>query len=290
MSSVETALRAQGDALLFSLFGATITILAILETRAAMRAGVDRMHRWPANIALTLMNVAVMGVLPLSGLAVADFARDTGTGIMNLWPVPLWVGLTVSFLAFSLQSWAVHLTMHKLPVLWRFHRVHHTDTQLDVSTTVRFHPLEIALQAPISAAVVLAIGAPPAAAILYGIFDALVNAFSHANLHLPRRLDSALAWLIVTPHLHRIHHSPLQPETDSNFGATLPLWDRLFGTFRSKSPEALALQGIGLSEMQDERAHSLIWALTLPFRPILRNGRIRPIAEPEDGRNLRIDP
>ena len=287
----EDFLRSDGDSLLFGAFFATLALLAVLETRAAMRAeGADRARRWPANFILTAINILVMGALPLSQLAMADLARTQGLGLLNQVQVAPWLGLLATFLALSLQSWAVHLAMHKLPPLWRIHRVHHTDTHLDISTTVRFHPLEFALQTPISAAIILALGAPPAAVILYGIFDAVVNAFSHANLRLPARLERALGLVIVTPHLHRVHHSPVWPETDSNFGATLPLWDRLFGTYRAKTPEELAEQRIGLKEMQDQRAASLWWALSLPFRSILRNGaEARPKAS-DAGTDLRADP
>jgi sterol desaturase/sphingolipid hydroxylase (fatty acid hydroxylase superfamily) len=289
MPPLESVLRAQGETTLFVLFGGAVTLLALAETRAAMRtSGADRRRRWPANFALTALNIAVIGAVPLSATVVADRARDAGFGILNLWPVPLWAGIALTFLGFSLQSWAVHLAMHKVPFLWRTHRVHHTDTHLDVSTTVRFHPLEILLQAPVSAAVTAALGAPVAGVILYGLFDAVVNAFSHANLRLPASTDRALGWIIVTPHLHRVHHSPVWPETDSNFGATLPIWDRLFGTFHAKAPEDLSRQAIGLREMQDDRAASLLWALTLPFRAILRDGRGSDPAA-DNGRNLRAD-
>jgi sterol desaturase/sphingolipid hydroxylase (fatty acid hydroxylase superfamily) len=287
----EDILRSQGDSILFVTFFAVLTVLALLETRAAMRAeGARRRQRWPMNFALTAANIALMSALPLSQLAMADLARDQGLGIMNQRPTGPFLGLVVTFLAFSLQSWAVHLAMHKVPFLWRVHRVHHTDTHLDISTTVRFHPVEFIIQMPVSAVVVLALGTPPAAIILYGLFDAVVNAFSHANLRLPERFDQLLGLVIVTPHLHRVHHSPVQPETDSNFGATLPLWDRLFGTFRAKTPDALAKQGIGLTEMQDERAWSLWWAVSLPFRSILRNGAGEGPKASDAPTDLRADP
>jgi sterol desaturase/sphingolipid hydroxylase (fatty acid hydroxylase superfamily) len=287
----EDRLRAQGETLLFAAFFATLAILAILETRAAMRAeGARRRQRWPANFALTALNIAVMGALPLSQLAMADLALDQGLGLLNQRPSGPFLGLIITFLVLSLQSWAVHLAMHKLPVLWRVHRVHHTDTHLDISTTVRFHPVEFIIQMPIAAAVVLVLGAPPTAVILYGIFDAVVNAVSHANLCLPARLERLLGLVIVTPHLHRVHHSPVWPETDSNFGATLPLWDRLFGTFRAKPPEALAEQGIGLPEVQDSRAWSLWWMLSLPIRPILRNAGGGSRKTPDAPTDLRADP
>lgn len=287
----EELIRTQGDTILFAAFFVTLAVLAILETRSAMRPhGANRWRRWPVNFALTAGNIALMGILPLSQLTMADLAREHGLGLLNQRPSGPFLGLVLTFLAFSLQSWAVHLTMHKLPILWRVHRVHHTDCHLDISTTVRFHPIEFAIQMPVSAAVVLALGAPPTAVILYGIFDAVVNAFSHANLRLPERLNRWLSLLIVTPHLHRVHHSPTWPETDSNFGATLPLWDRLFGTYRAKPAAALAAQGIGLSEMQDSRAWSFWWALTLPFRSNLRDGA--PVSQkPADApTDLRADP
>jgi sterol desaturase/sphingolipid hydroxylase (fatty acid hydroxylase superfamily) len=288
---LEDLVRSNGENILFAAFFATLAVLGVLETQSAMRAdGGKRRYRWPANFALTAANIAIMGILPLSQLAMADLARDQGFGLLNMGDGGPFLGLVVTFLAFSLQSWAVHLAMHKIPVLWRVHRVHHTDTHLDISTTVRFHPVEFIIQLPVSAAVILALGAPPSAVILYGIFDAVVNAFSHANLRLPARLDRALGLVIVTPHLHRVHHSPIRPETDSNFGATLPLWDRLFGTFRAKSPEALAVQGIGLNEMQDDRAWSLWWMLSLPFRPILRDAAEASRKATDAPADLRVDP
>lgn len=287
----EDFLRVHGEDILFAAFFATLAVLALMETRSAMRAeGANRLRRWPTNFGLTAANIVIMGLLPLSQLAMADLARDQGLGWLNQRPSGPFLGLVVTFLAFSLQSWAVHLAMHKVPLLWRVHRVHHTDTHLDISTTVRFHPVEFIIQMPVSAVVVLTLGAPPSAVILYGIFDAVVNAVSHANLRLPDRLDRALGLVIVTPHLHRVHHSPVWPETDSNFGATLPLWDRLFGTYRSKPAEELGRQGIGLNEMQDRRAWSFWWMLSLPFRPILRDGAERRRKTPDAPPDLRSDP
>ncbi len=141
---------------------------------------------------------------------------------------------------------------------------------MDISTTVRFHPVEFLLQAPISAVVILSTGAPPIAVIIYELLDAGINVFSHSNIRLPAWLDRILCKIIVTPHLHRVHHSTRPRETNSNFGATLPVWDLLFGTYKAKSPDELAVQPIGLNEMQDARAYSLWWALSLPFRQ-LRN-------------------
>jgi sterol desaturase/sphingolipid hydroxylase (fatty acid hydroxylase superfamily) len=269
MTHFETVLRLHGETLLYALFFGGVFGFGLLETIVAMRAlGANRRGRWPTNWALTALNILLLGALPVSALVLADRAREFDIGLLNHRDWPLAAEVTLGVLAFSLQSWAVHLAMHKLPLLWRLHRVHHTDTHMDVSTTVRFHPLEFLLQLPVSAFVIMTLGAPPVAVILYELMDAAINVFSHANIRLPERLDRVLSRLIVTPHLHRVHHSTHQPETDSNFGATLPVWDMLFGTYRRKTPDALAEQRIGLDEMQDERAASLGWALSLPFRDI----------------------
>ncbi|MGB7261756.1 MAG: sterol desaturase family protein [Albidovulum sp.] len=271
MPAFEALLRLNGETWLYAIFFGSLAVFAFLETRIAMcESGAFRGRRWPVNAALTVLNIAILGAVPVTALMIADFARDQGLGLVNLLDVPMLISLPGAILLFSLQSWAVHYAMHRVPVLWRLHRVHHTDTHMDISTTVRFHPAEFLLQLPVSAALILASGAPPAAAILYELADAAINVFSHSNIRLPSVVDRILSRLIVTPHLHRIHHSPRPRETDSNFGATLPVWDMIFGTYRVKTPDALARQAIGLDEMQDARAYSLWWALTLPFRNIQR--------------------
>jgi sterol desaturase/sphingolipid hydroxylase (fatty acid hydroxylase superfamily) len=237
--------------------------------------GASRTRRWPVNFGLTALNIVVMGALPLTALAAADIARDAGWGLFNLIEAPFVVALGVGFLVRSLVSWFIHYAMHNVPVLWRVHRVHHTDTHLDVSTTVRFHPLEFLVSAPFVIATVMAFGLPPIVVMLFELFDAAIAVFSHANTRMPVWLDRALGVLVITPNMHRIHHSTVEPETNSNYGATLVIWDRLFGTFRRKSLEDLAAQPLGLAETQDRRASSFWYLLTLPFRPV----RIEPKSE-----------
>jgi sterol desaturase/sphingolipid hydroxylase (fatty acid hydroxylase superfamily) len=269
MSPLELVLRLEAETWLYAFFFGPILLFGLLETRAALRpVPAHRMRRWPTNWALTALNIGLLGALPISGLILADIARDAQIGLLNQIVLPLWAQIVIGFGVLSFQSWGVHFAMHHIPILWRLHRVHHTDTHLDVSTTVRFHPLEFAVQLPVSAAVILSLGLPPAVVILYELFDATINVFSHSNVRIPRILDRMLSRLIVTPNVHRIHHSPVMPETNSNFGATLPIWDMVFGTYLRKSAEALARQQIGLDEMQDARAYSLWWAISLPFRSI----------------------
>lgn len=295
MDLLEHYLRQNSEPLLYAVFFAAIALFALLETVIAMReTGAARLRRWPVNWALTALNIALLGALPVSALLAADWARDRGFGILDGIGTGPTAGIAITILVLSFQSWAVHNLMHRIPLLWRFHRVHHTDLYMDVSTTVRFHPVEFLIQLPVTLALVAACGLPPAGVMLYELADAAINVFSHSNIRLPKWLDRLLSPLIVTPHLHRIHHSTRPSETDSNFGATLPVWDMLFGTYRRKDPDALARQPIGLDEMQDERAYSLWWALSLPLRQIRRDAdqgpknaragtaRERPAALPAD--------
>jgi len=211
--AVESFLRRNDEALQYAAFFGVLALMAALELRA--RRGRERFRRWPANWALSALNIVLLGALPLSGLAAADLARERGWGLLNHPAVPLGAALVLGFLARSLVSYGIHMAMHKVPPLWRVHRVHHSDTALDVSTTVRFHPLEFAIQVPLVIGALLALGIHPAVVIAYEIFDAAMNVFTHADLRLPRPLDRALRVVLVTPEMHRLHHSAARPETDS---------------------------------------------------------------------------
>jgi len=269
MTEFETALRANMEMLTYAIFFGALALLAIFEMVVALRAeGAMRGRRWPANFALTVINIVVMGVLPLGAVASADLARSMQFGLFNLVDAPFVVVLAATFLIRSLASWVVHFAMHNIPLLWRIHRVHHTDTHLDVSTTVRFHPFEFLVSAPVVIAIVMLCGLPPAAVMLFELFDAGVAVFSHANIRLPGWLERIVGSLIVTPNMHRIHHSTFERETNSNYGATLVIWDRLFKAYKRKTNEALAIQALGLEEVGAKRASSLWFSLGLPFRGV----------------------
>ena len=266
MPTFEPFLRENMDTMMYGAFFGTLIVFALLELRLARAEhGAARTRRWPVNGLLTALNILALGIIPISGLAAAEWARANGWGALNMVELPLAAVLVAGFLVRSLVSYAVHVAMHKVPFLWRIHRVHHTDTALDVSTTVRFHPLEFIVSVPIVIAAVTAAGVPPWVIMLYELFDAVMAVFSHANLRLPGGLERVLQWGLVTPDMHRIHHSSAQPETDSNYGATLSIWDRLFGTFRQKTGPELAAMELGLSEYRDKRVSSLFWLLALPF-------------------------
>lgn len=281
MTEFETALRANMETLTYAIFFGALALLAIFEVLMALRAeGAMRSRRWPANFALTLINIIVMGALPLGAVAAADLAHSMQIGLFNGIELPFVAVLAATFLIRSLGSWGVHYAMHNVPLLWRVHRVHHTDTHLDVSTTVRFHPFEFLVSAPVVVAIVMGFGLPPVAVMLFELFDAGIAVFSHANIRLPDRIERLLNSLIVTPNMHRIHHSTDEPETNSNYGATLVLWDRLFGTYRRKSMKALANQHLGLEEVGPKRASSLWFSLGLPFRGV----RLEPDRDEMAGR------
>ncbi len=274
MEQLDAFLRAEIEPLQYAVFFGGLVVLGSLETRLGRSHDVpQRAGRWPTNWGLTILNILIMGALPVTGIYVADMARDAGYGLFNWLPVNPLVALVAGFLIRSFVSWAIHLAMHKVPLFWQVHRVHHSDTFLDISTTVRFHPLEYVINLTAVLTALLIFGISPVTLMLYELFDAGMAVFTHANIRMPQLLEHSLRMVLVTPDMHRIHHSSYQPETDSNYGATLSIWDRLFRTYREKPPEKLATMQIGLDEVQDRRSNSLWWLLTLPFRP----RRLRPI-------------
>jgi sterol desaturase/sphingolipid hydroxylase (fatty acid hydroxylase superfamily) len=208
-----------------------------------------------------------LAALPLSGIGAALWAEGRGWGLLAGWPsAPAGAVLAATLAARSLSSYAVHVAMHRVPLLWRVHRVHHSDPFLDVSTTVRFHPLEFLVQLAPTGAVIVALGLPAWALLVYELLDTGANLFIHANVRLPRRLEAGLRLVVVTPDLHRVHHSSDQAETDSNYGVVVPWWDRLFGTYRAApagGPDGMTL---GLAGWRGRRATALGGLLLAPFR------------------------
>jgi sterol desaturase/sphingolipid hydroxylase (fatty acid hydroxylase superfamily) len=190
LPSFEGALRAQFEPLQYAAFFGALAILGIAEAFFPFgKPPPERGRRWLANYLLTFLNVALLSVLPLSGLAVADIAQANGWGLFNALALPAMAATVAGVLLRSLMNYAIHVAMHKVPVLWRLHRVHHSDPQLDVSTAVRFHPLEFAVSAPLQAASIMMLGIPPVAIILYELLDALMSVLTHANVQLPERIE-----------------------------------------------------------------------------------------------------
>lgn len=277
LENLETVLRGQFDLLQYAAFFGAFAIFAVMEAIYPRDLNSqERLRRWPANWILTVMTVALMAAAPVGLLAAADFAAREKWGLLNNVETTIEVALAASFLGRAFLSWFQHFLMHKVPLFWRIHRVHHLDTRLDTSSTVRFHPLEFVVTLPITLAGVVAFGPHALAILVYELLDASITIFTHANIRLPRWLDALLRLAIVTPDVHRVHHSSYQPETDSNFGAVLTIWDRLLGTYRSKAPDALAAQQNGLPEVRDWRTDSVAWLL---ISPVLNPGEAARVGD-----------
>lgn len=253
-----------------SFFAGLFALFAVLETLAPRRASaVPRTSRWFTNLAMVGIDALVLRAmaiaLPFLAVGAAVDAWRFGWGLFNTVNWPFWAEALLSILILDFAIWLQHLITHKVPLFWRFHRVHHADRDFDVTTAVRFHPIEIAASMALKITLIYLLG-PPAIAVL--AFEILLNGtalFNHANLALPRWLDAILRLVIVTPDMHRVHHSVRREEHDSNFGFALSLWDRLFRTYRAMPEAGHDGMVIGL-EWQDERPTRLGWSLWLPFR------------------------
>jgi sterol desaturase/sphingolipid hydroxylase (fatty acid hydroxylase superfamily) len=255
-------------------FSVLIGMSAWERARPERRTPTPRAARWRTNFTLTGVNILVLGALPMSFLAAADFAASRGLGLMNVVALPAWAVLPVGLLGRGFISWITHLSMHRVPLFWRVHRVplfwrvhrvHHTDVELDLSTTVRFHPLEFPIGLSVGLPLIVTLGPPGAVLLAYEVLDVAVTVFSHADVSLPPWLERSLRHLLVTPALHRVHHSAEPEEADSNFSAVFPVWDLVFGTFRTTTRESLATMDLGVKEVRDARSWSIAWLLVVPF-------------------------
>jgi sterol desaturase/sphingolipid hydroxylase (fatty acid hydroxylase superfamily) len=252
------------------IFLAVLVGLALLERLAPRRPLVQpRGRRWATNLGLVVIDAVVVRALalalPILALAAAVDAGQLGWGLFNRLDWPVWAEFVLAVLVFDLAIWAQHLVTHKVPLFWRFHRVHHADRDFDVTTALRFHPVEIAASAAVKVGLVYLIG-PSVLAVV--AFEILLNAtamFNHANLRLPLRLDRMLRLVLVTPDMHRVHHSTRREEHDSNFGFALSVWDRIFRTYVPQPKAGHDAMTVGL-EWQDDRTMRLGWVLGSPFR------------------------
>ncbi|MCR9141098.1 MAG: sterol desaturase family protein [bacterium] len=266
-----------GEDLQFAVFFGALLVFGMLEARApaqtSARVQTARRLRWTHNFTLTALNIVALGALPLSGLIAAAYADSRSIGLLNEYATPAWLALLATLLARSFVSYIIHLCNHHIPLLWRFHRVHHSDPVLDISTTVRFHPAELAVSALPVLATIVALGLPAWALLVYEILDAGVNVFTHANVRLPDRLNRLLCYVFVTPAMHRVHHSSRMLETNSNFGAVFSFWDRLCGTYVSRTPSELAELPIGLEYWDEDWRQSFWWLLGSPvWTPVAKSG------------------
>lgn len=245
------------------------TLFAICEAKAPRRARVQsKSRRWATNLAMTVLNSLTLRafslLLPLLAVGAALDAAAHGWGLFNMLSIPHWAAIIASVIILDFTIWAQHLIFHKVPFLWRLHRVHHADRDFDVTTALRFHPVEIAASMIIKIGLVYLLGAPALGVIL---FEVVLNGsamFNHANMKLPLGTDRWLRLLVVTPDMHRVHHSVHRAETDSNYGFFLSVWDHLFGTYTDQPRDGHDDMAIGL-QWQDDNPSKLGWSLTLPF-------------------------
>ena len=250
-------------------FLGSFALVALWELAAPRRAlTVSKALRWTSNLGLVALNTVLLRILfPLAAVGVAAFCSANGWGLLNHFQMPFWVAVPLSVIAMDFVIWLQHVMVHAVPALWRLHRVHHADLDYDVTTGSRFHPLEIALSMLIKVATIIVLG-PPVVAVV--IFEVLLNAtsmFNHGNIRLPVALDRVLRWVLVTPDMHRVHHSIEDDETNSNFGFNLPWWDRLLGTYRDQPRAGHEAMTIGIRGYTDLREVArLDGMLLLPFR------------------------
>ena len=265
---METFLLSHEPTVRLAVFLGIFAIIAAWELAAPRRVlRESKSLRWTHNLALTMLNIVLVRVaLPVVAIGVAALAAERGMGLLNLFHVPHPLAILLSVLALDLAIYLQHLMFHAVPLFWRLHRVHHADLDFDVTTGARFHPIEIGLSMLIKFAVILALG-PPAVAVL--VFEMLLNAssmFNHGNVRFPAAIDRVLRRVVVTPDMHRVHHSIDPRETNSNFGFSLPWWDRLFGTYRTEPQAGHEAMTIGIDRFRAPRELWLDRMLLQPFR------------------------
>jgi sterol desaturase/sphingolipid hydroxylase (fatty acid hydroxylase superfamily) len=243
-------------------------LMAAWELFAPRRVlGVSKPVRWIHNISIAIINVLLVRVLfPSAAVGVAVFAEERGTGLLNMFAIPYPLAILASLLVLDLAMYLVHLMFHAVPALWRVHRMHHADVDFDVTTGARFHPIQILLALPIKFAVIFVLGLPVLAVLVFeAVFNAL-SLFNHANVRISPTVDRILRWFLVTPDMHRVHHSVDAAETNSNFSFVLPWWDRLFGTYRAQPEGGHERMAIGVDQFRTPRDFRLDRMLLQPFR------------------------
>ena len=251
-----------------SCFMAVLVTMAGLELlRPRRELIVSKAQRWVSNLGIVVINTLVIRLLfPTAAVGVALVAENRGWGLFNVVEISYPFSVVVSVFALDLLIYGQHVLMHKVPVLWRLHRVHHVDLDFDVTTGARFHPIEIVLSMLIKFAAIVLLGAPVFAVLIFEVILSTTSMFNHSNVRLPLGLDKYLRLLLVTPDMHRVHHSVIRTETDSNFGFNVPWWDWIFGTYRDQPQEGHQGMTIGLTDIRDPAlCVNLAGMLKLPF-------------------------
>ena len=248
-------------------FVGIFTLVVIWERISPRRSmTTSKTVRWISNLGITFLNPLVVHLLfPILAVDMALKAQEGGWGLLNNVDLPFWLKLVIGIVVLDLVIYLQHVMFHAIPILWRLHMMHHADLDYDLTTGLRFHPIEMLLSMVIKLSVVAALG-PPVAAVL--AFEIILNGmaiFNHGNIRIPLKLDRILRYLVVTPDMHRVHHSVIIRETNSNYGFNLSWWDRLFGTYRAQPAKGHEGMTIGLSQFREPKRLTLPWLLVLPF-------------------------
>jgi sterol desaturase/sphingolipid hydroxylase (fatty acid hydroxylase superfamily) len=258
----EVGLRAAAFAIVFAAVAALESWLPRRRT-----AAVAKRARWTHNLLLAALNTLLLRLFsPVAAAGVAVFAAAHGWGLLNHFALPYAAAVVVAVVALDFAIWLQHVMLHAVPALWRLHRVHHADLDFDLTTGTRFHPIEILASTLVKFAAILVLGPPVLAVVVFEILLNATSMFGHGNVRLPDAVDRGLRWIVVTPDMHRIHHSVEDDETNSNFGFNLPWWDRLFGTYRAVPRAGHEAMTLGIHGHTDPREVArLPGMLRLPF-------------------------
>lgn len=239
-----------------------------------------KMSRWFNNLSMHALNtVMIRGLFPVIPITAAFFVAEKGWGLINLYHLPLWPAVIIGAVSLDFVIYLQHVAFHTVPLCWRLHMVHHTDLDIDMTTGVRFHPVEIILSVFIKMAAIVILGAPPLSVL---IFEVVLNGgsiFTHSNIYIPGAVDRALRVLFVTPDMHRVHHSVIIRETNTNFGFNLSWWDRIMGTYQDQPSAGHEGMTIGLGYFREEKKLSLLSLLTLPLTKQKIRNLINPVRQ-----------
>ena len=232
----------------------------------------SRLTRWPNNIVIVVFNTVVLRILfPTAAVGIALAAEANGWGLLNAFPLPAGLAVLLSVVIMDFAIYLQHVLVHAVPALWRVHRMHHADLDYDVTTGARFHPIEIVISMGLKLMVVGALGAPALAVIIFEVILNATSMFNHGNVRLPKNVDRMLRLILVTPDMHRVHHSVIPEETNSNFGFSLPWWDRLFGTYTDQPQNGHEAMAIGIEQFRESRDLRLDRMLLQPLLDTVGN-------------------
>ena len=251
-------------------FLGVLMLMALWEGLTPRRPqSIKRLLRWPNNVGLVVLNTFVVRLMfPFAAVGMAFLAQTKGWGLFNIVPIPAWLAIPGAVLLLDLTLYGQHVVFHAVPLLWRLHRMHHADLEFDVTTGLRFHPGEIAVSMLIKLAAVVVLGLAPIAVLIFEVVLNATSMFNHGNVLLPAQIDRVLRLFVVTPDMHRVHHSIDRRETDSNFGFNVPWWDRLFGTYRAQPALGHDRMTLGIDRFREPRE---LWLDRMLWQPLRRD-------------------